>query len=191
MRDKVVNNVGDKTVDVVVVGCGMVKRGMGWYHLTQLLEMPNSNVTAVVEPFFLNKELCPNPPEAFTAFVNQLEAVGVTCTDSVTKLSKFTTDTMCLIAGRTADNPKLFRECVEQGASVIYLEKPGAPSVDELQKMSDLADENGVKVYLGYNKVRYFFANSCRIPSTPRTRHNHMKFILISFFCLCTFFCLF
>jgi hypothetical protein len=27
------------TLDVVVVGCGLPKKGMGWFHLTQLLEM--------------------------------------------------------------------------------------------------------------------------------------------------------
>lgn len=140
------------TLDVVVVGCGMPKRGMGWYHLTQLLDMPTVNVTAIVEPFFLNSKLCPNPPKAFLDLVKDLEKKGVKCTDTFMELSKFSKDTMCLIAGRTSDNPKLFRECVEQGAKVIYLEKPGAPSVHELQQMSDLADSKGVKVYLGYNK---------------------------------------
>lgn len=150
--NKLSNNVGDKALDVVVVGCGMPKRGMGWYHLTQLLKMPNANVVGVIEPFFLNNSLCPNPPEQFTALVGQLEEVGVTCTDCVSKLPQFTRDTMCLIAGRTPDNPKLFKACIEHGATVIYLEKPGAPTVDELQSMSDLADSKGVKVYLGYNK---------------------------------------
>uniref|UniRef100_A0A7S3VEF7 Gfo/Idh/MocA-like oxidoreductase N-terminal domain-containing protein n=1 Tax=Chaetoceros debilis TaxID=122233 RepID=A0A7S3VEF7_9STRA len=156
MSDTLVNKVGDKTLDVVLVGCGMPKRGMGWYHLTQLLEMENANVIGMVEPFFLNPTLCPTPPAAFTELVTQLEAAacgGVVCTDSVSKLATFEEkDTMCLIAGRTNDNPKLFKECVDQGAKVIYLEKPGAPTVAELQEMSDLAESKGVKVYLGYNK---------------------------------------
>jgi len=54
----------------------------------------------------------------------------------VSKLAKFEDkDTMRLIAGRTNDNPKLLKECVDQGAKVIYLEKPGAPTVAELQEM--------------------------------------------------------
>ncbi len=115
--------------------------------------MENANVIGVVEPFFLNGTLCPNPPEAFTTLVSQLEAAGVTCTDSIASLPKFDEkDTMCLIAGRTNDNPKLFKQCVEQGAKVIYLEKPGAPTVAELQDMSDLAESKGIQVYLGYNK---------------------------------------
>ncbi len=149
---KLVNVVKGDALDVVLVGCGMPKRGMGWYHLTQLLDMPNANMTAVIEPFFLNPKLCPSPPTAFTTLVNALEHAGVKCTDSVAKLPKFTKDTMCLIAGRTADNPALFKACVAQGAKIVYLEKPGAPSVAELQEMSDWAKLKGVKVYLGYNK---------------------------------------
>lgn len=149
---KLVNNVKGDNLDVIIVGCGMPKRGMGWYHLIQLLDMPNANMTAVIEPFFLNKKLCPNPPAEFMKLVEQLEEAGVKCSDSVAKLPKFTKDTMCLIAGRTSDNPALFKACVAQGAKTIYLEKPGAPSVTELQEMSDWAKVKDVQVYLGYNK---------------------------------------
>ena len=40
---------GRRKVNVVLVGCGMPKKSMGWYHLTQLLKMKNVNVIAVVE----------------------------------------------------------------------------------------------------------------------------------------------
>ena len=43
----------DAKLDVVVVCCGQPKLSMGWFHLTQLLEEPNVNVRAIVEPFFL------------------------------------------------------------------------------------------------------------------------------------------
>lgn len=148
----ITNHVEGDALDVVIVGCGMPKKGMGWYHLTQLLDMPNANMAAVVEPFFLNKKLCPNPPEAFTELVKDLEVAGVKCTDSVAKLPKFTQHTLCLIAGRTSDNPSLFKACIAQGAKTIYLEKPGAASVAELQEMSQWATLKEVKVYLGYNK---------------------------------------
>lgn len=151
-KKKVVNVVEGEALDVVLVGCGMPKRGMGWYHLTQLLDMPNANMAAVIEPFFLNKKLCPNPPEAFTELVKDLEAAGVKCTDSVAKLPKFVNNTLCLIAGRTSDNPSLFKACVAQGAKTIFLEKPGAPSVAELKDMSAWAKSQNVRVYLGYNK---------------------------------------
>jgi predicted dehydrogenase len=79
---------------------------------------------------------------------------------------------MCLIAGRTADNPKLFKACVEHGAKIIYLEKPGAPSVYELQEMSDLADAIGVKVYLGYNKnVTPYVQEALALSKTVENSH--------------------
>lgn len=141
------------TVDVVVVGCGMPKKGMGWYHITQLLDdMPNANMKAVVEPFFLNPALCKNVPEPFETMIASFRERGVECTKSVEEVSEFTQTTVCLVAGRTMDNPKLFRQCVEKGAKVIYLEKPGAPSVTELEEMETLAKEKGVEVYIGYNK---------------------------------------
>lgn len=140
------------TLDVVLVGSGLPKKGMGWYHLTQLLEMKNVNVKAVVEPFFLNQHLCPNPPASFTEFVRETTDKGVKFVSSVDALDHFVKPTLCLIAGRTADNPSLFTKCVEKGATCIFLEKPGAPSVKELKQMESLAYGNSVRVYIGYNK---------------------------------------
>ena len=34
----------------------------------------------------------------------------------------------------------------------IFLEKPGAPSVGELEEMAAYAADKGVEVYMGYNK---------------------------------------
>jgi predicted dehydrogenase len=59
---------------------------------------------------------------------------------------------LALISGRTADNPKLLTECIANGAKCIYLEKPGAPTVTELEQMKKEADEAGVEVLMGYNK---------------------------------------
>jgi len=167
-----------KTLDVVIVGCGLPKRGMGWYHLTQLLEMEDVIVAGVVEPFFASKKLCASPPAAWTELVTSLKEEDVPCTDSVTKLPKFTKDTLCLIAGRTSDNPALFKGCVDHGAKFIYLEKPGAPSVVELQEMADYAKIKGVKVYLGYNKnvtpyVQKALAMSESMKGTVQFVHNN------------------
>lgn len=141
-----------KSLDVVIVGCGLPKRGMGWYHLTQLLEMKTANVKAVVEPFFLNPDLCKEMPKSFEELVKSLNDRGVETAKSIEDLAEFTEPTLCLIAGRTMDNPKLFRQCIENGAKYLYLEKPGAPTVKELEEMEALAKEKGVKVYIGYNK---------------------------------------
>lgn len=61
---------------------------------------------------------------------------------------------LALISGRTADNPRLLDECIAGGCSTIYLEKPGAPTVAELEAMRAEAKAAGVTVLMGYNKVR-------------------------------------
>jgi Oxidoreductase family, NAD-binding Rossmann fold len=63
---------------------------------------------------------------------------------------------LALISGRTADNPHLLSECIKYGCSSIYLEKPGAPTVAELEAMRDEAAAAKVSVLMGYNKVRIF-----------------------------------
>jgi predicted dehydrogenase len=45
-------------------------------------------------------------------------------------------------------------EAIAKGASCIYLEKPGAPTVAELEQMAKEAADAGVEVLMGYNKVR-------------------------------------
>ena len=59
---------------------------------------------------------------------------------------------IALISGRTADNPRLLKEVIAAGCTHVYLEKPGAPSVPELEEMIKYAKEKGVPVYMGYNK---------------------------------------
>ena len=46
---------GADQCDVILVGCGVPKRGMGWYHAKQMLEgqVPSAKLSAIVEPFFL------------------------------------------------------------------------------------------------------------------------------------------
>lgn len=140
------------TVDVVVVGCGLPKKSMGWYHITQLLEMKNVNLRAIIEPFFLNPDLCKDVPPSFSEFVTKTSDLGVQFAPNIEDLPKFQKLTLCLIAARTADNPNLFKQCIERGAKCIFLEKPGAPSVEELREMKELADSKNVKVYVGFNK---------------------------------------
>ena len=61
---------------------------------------------------------------------------------------------LALISGRTVDNPRLLGEAIAAGCSVIYLEKPGAPTVAELKTMKQQAADAGVAICMGYNKVR-------------------------------------
>ena len=60
---------------------------------------------------------------------------------------------LALISGRTADNPRLLAESIEAGCTSIYLEKPGAPTVTELDTMAKQASAANVPVLMGYNKV--------------------------------------
>jgi predicted dehydrogenase len=59
---------------------------------------------------------------------------------------------LALISGRTADNPRLLTESIKHGATCVYLEKPGAPTVAELEQMQAEAEAAGVDVLMGYNK---------------------------------------
>merc|ERR1719199_696677 len=61
--------------------------------------------------------------------------------------------TMALISGRTADNPRLLKEVIDLGCTAVYLEKPGAPTVKELEEMRAYAKSKGVQVFMGYNKT--------------------------------------
>merc|ERR1711865_573333 len=59
--------------DVVLVGCGAPNRSMGWYHATQLLEMPNTRLTDVVEPWYLGAGAGSSGSDDFAAFRVHLE----------------------------------------------------------------------------------------------------------------------
>jgi predicted dehydrogenase len=69
---------------------------------------------------------------------------------------------LALISGRTADNPSLLTQCIAAGCSVIYLEKPGATTVKDLEQMRAEAIAANVTVLMGYNK------NVCKFVSKAR-----------------------
>mmetsp|Transcript_38875 Transcript_38875/g.116887 ORF Transcript_38875/g.116887 Transcript_38875/m.116887 type:complete len:272 (-) Transcript_38875:385-1200(-) len=54
------------------------------------------------------------------------------------------------------------RNLLQNGCTTIYLEKPGAPTVAEIEKMKDEAAAAGVTVLMGYNK------NVCKYVSKAR-----------------------
>lgn len=61
--------------DVVLVGCGVPKRGMGWYHAKQMLDgdVPSAKLTAVVEPWFLGAGADSPPGQTFKEWADQME----------------------------------------------------------------------------------------------------------------------
>jgi predicted dehydrogenase len=158
---------GDGQCEVVLVGCGCPKRGMGWYHAVQMLKdkCPSAKLCFVVEPWFLGPGASgPGGPE-FAEWQKEVEeSHGVQFFTSMADLPPIADGKkrLALISGRTADNPKLLTQCIEGKCSTIYLEKPGAPTVAELEQMRDEAKAAGVGVLMGYNK------NVCKYVSRAR-----------------------
>lgn len=143
--------------EVVLVGCGMPLRGMGWYHAVQMLggECPSAKLCHIVEPWFLGPGATGPGGAEFTEFKNKTEEEhGVQFHTSVGALPPVADGVkrLALISGRTVDNPRLLTESIAAGCSVVYLEKPGAPSVAELETMKKEAADANVSICMGYNK---------------------------------------
>ena len=66
-------------VDVVIVGCGLPGRGMGWYHALQLMdgEVAEGKLTDIVEPWFLGGGKDSDGGKAFAELVAEWEPKGV------------------------------------------------------------------------------------------------------------------
>ena len=142
------------TTDVVLVGCGVPGRGMGWYHALQILEgeVPSAKLTDVVEPWFLGAGADGPGGTEFAAFKAEYEPKGVKFHESIGAMPKATGKKMAMICTRTADMPKFFSEAIDNGCTHIFLEKPGAPTVGELEDMAAKAKSAGVGTYMGFNK---------------------------------------
>ncbi|KAK1737707.1 putative dehydrogenase [Skeletonema marinoi] len=141
--------------EVVLVGCGAPNRGMGWYHAVQMLEgrCPSASLDYIIEPWFLGGGAeGPGGPEFKEWADSSTSKYGTVFGTSVGDLPEPKQPRCALISGRTADNPRLFKECIDAKCSTVILEKPGAPTVAELQLMKDQAEEAGVGVLMGYNK---------------------------------------
>jgi len=141
--------------EVILVGCGAPNRGMGWYHGLQMVEKrcPSASLDYVVEPWFMGAGAeTPGGPEFKECQAEWTEKYGVKFTTSLSELPPPKAPRMALISGRTADNPALLSESIAQGCKCIMLEKPGAPTVTELESMQAEAKDAGVEVLMGYNK---------------------------------------
>jgi len=172
---------GDKQCEVVLVGCGAPMRGMGWYHAVQMIKntCASAKLCFVVEPWFMGHGASgPGGPE-FAEFQKESEeSSGIKFFKSMDDLPDVAVGKkrLALISGRTADNPRLLGECIANGCTTIYLEKPGAPTVAELSAMRDEAKAAGVTVLMGYNK------NVCKYVSKARdyaaaNKGSHVTFV--------------
>ncbi|CAJ1970022.1 unnamed protein product [Cylindrotheca closterium] len=149
-------------VSVVLVGCGCPLRSMGWYHAMQLLDagrIQNASLTYVVEPWYFAPaaEGTPGHSDFHEWAKKTKESHGVEFFHTVEEVPTAPAADdgsvrLAIISARTADNPKLLDQCLKLGCKAIYLEKPGAPTVSELEAMKSRADEAGVKVFMGFNK---------------------------------------
>jgi len=138
--------------EVVLVGCGLPNRGMGWYHAIQMTEQkcPSASLDFVVEPWFMGGGKDSEGGVEFGDWASSVD--NVMFTSSLTDLPAPVEPRLALISGRTADNPRLLTESIANGCKTIYLEKPGAPTVAELEGMQAEAAAAGVEVLMGYNK---------------------------------------
>uniref|UniRef100_A0A7S2R8M7 Gfo/Idh/MocA-like oxidoreductase N-terminal domain-containing protein n=1 Tax=Eucampia antarctica TaxID=49252 RepID=A0A7S2R8M7_9STRA len=149
------NAAGKDQAEVILVGCGAPNRGMGWYHGIQMLEKqcPSASMDYVIEPWFMGAGAEGPGGADFKKTQAEWETdYGVKFAMSLSDLPPPQAPRLALISGRTADNPGLLTEAIATGSKCIYLEKPGAPTVGELEQMADEASAAGVEVLMGYNK---------------------------------------
>lgn len=114
---------------------------------------PSASLDYIVEPWFLGGGADSPAGQDFAEWKSETEAkYGTKFTASLDSLPPPEAPRLALISGRTADNPRLLSESIAHGAKCVYLEKPGAPTVAELEQMAKEAKEAGVEVLMGYNK---------------------------------------
>ena len=120
---------------------------------------PSASLDYIIEPWFLGPGAeGPGGPEFNEWAPATSEKFGTTFVGtSILDLPPPKQPRVALISGRTADNPRLLKECIKAQCKCIYLEKPGAPTVAELQDMKDEAEKSNIEVLMGYNK------NVCKI----------------------------
>lgn len=104
------------------------------HHYTQtqqkLSRCPSASLDYIIEPWFLGPgATSPGGPEFNEWAEESKKAHGTVFGTSIKDLPPPKEPRCALISGRTADNPRLFAECIEAGCKTIFLEKPGAPTV--------------------------------------------------------------
>jgi len=162
--------------EVILVGCGAPNRGMGWYHAVQMLDKtcPSASLDYVVEPWFMGGGKESPAGQDFAEWQAETEAKhGTKFAGSLGDLPPPAAPRLALISGRTADNPHLLKECIAHGSKCVYLEKPGAPTVAELEAMKEEAAAANVEVLMGYNKnVCKFVRNAREFAATVEDSHT-------------------
>jgi len=160
-----------KTTDVALVGCGVPGRGMGWYHARQIIdgEVPSAKLTGVVEPWVMGGGADGPGGAEFAAFKAEVEPKGVKFHSSIGGMAKASGPKMAMVCTRTADMPACVGEILDNGCSHVFLEKPGAPTVGELERMKADAAAAGVEIFMGFNKnvTKYVTKGREALAKTP------------------------
>jgi len=161
----------EQVVEVAILACGAPRRGMGWYHAKQLLEgrVTGAKLTDIVEPFFLTTGKETQAGQDFARWAAAAEASGVRLHQFVAEVPVPQVPKLAVVCGRTVDNPQLVREAIDHGFSHIFLEKPGAPTVKELEDLDAYAESKGVPVYMGFNRnfSKYILAAKEHLGTVP------------------------
>ncbi|GAB2876642.1 hypothetical protein GCM10027180_03740 [Microbulbifer echini] len=130
---------------------------MGWLHLYQLMAMPNVVVDVVVEEYWLSSDVVDS--ERGLAFHKEMARLRAqfgnfeiySTLDQLPRADP-SLKNLVVISIRTSSNVRVFESVVAKGYRNIYLEKPGADSLEKLQTMQRLADADSVNVVIGYQK---------------------------------------
>jgi len=133
---------------------------------------PSASLDFVVEPWFMGAGGSGPGGDDFKECQKEWESEhGIKFTKSLSELPPASDDTprLALISGRTADNPHLLTESIAAGSKCVYLEKPGAPTVSELEQMKTESDAANVTVLMGYNK------NVCKYVTKTREFADAME----------------
>ena len=94
------------------------------------ISCPSASLDYIIEPWFLGGGATgPGGPEFAEWAEDSTAKYGTVFGTAVGDLPDPKQPRCALISGRTADNPRLFKECIDAKCSTVFLEKPGAPTV--------------------------------------------------------------
>ena len=90
-----------------------------------LAAVPSSNLTAIVEPWFLGAGASGPGGSEFKAWQSSVASShpDVSFLSSISDVPASTGPRVALISGRTSDNPALLTEAIAAGCNAVYLEK--------------------------------------------------------------------
>ena len=110
-------------------------------------DVPSATLTDIVEPWFLGGGADGPGGAEFAAFKKEHEG-KVRFHASIADMPKPDGNMMAMVCTRTADMPGYVDELVDHGVSHVFLEKPGAPTVEELGRMKDDCAAKGATIWM-------------------------------------------